>query len=164
MAVHQKKIGGMHESWINRPGFPNIASKFFLQTVIVLYNFTLPVIMSALTFQEQYARNLSWMSRGIPIYRPLSLREARVGDVAFFHPRTGQYKWIVNAFNTDVSLFEISFWLQELRRRGWPIFSIPESVSVTADESECFRMAIGGSARIIRKEIGLEADTSIMPG
>jgi hypothetical protein len=55
-----------------------------------------------MNFQEEYAKNLTGISRGTAIYKPLSLRETRVGDVAFFDPTTGDYTWIANAFRTQV--------------------------------------------------------------
>jgi len=58
------------------------------------------------TKQHQYAANLAGTSMGMALYEPIRFRNGllvgRVGDVAYFDAG-GDYKWICNAFNSEVS-------------------------------------------------------------
>jgi hypothetical protein len=55
------------------------------------------------SIQEKFAKNLSPSPHGTAIYHPLVMRQrsGRVGDIAF-HDFEGKYKWIRNAFDSDV--------------------------------------------------------------
>jgi len=55
--------------------------------------------------QATFAANLGGTSLGMALFDPIEFREnmlyGRVGDVAYFDSE-GSYKWICNAFDTDV--------------------------------------------------------------
>lgn len=55
-----------------------------------------------MSYQNEYAANLYPEACGTAVFKPLSLSECSLGDVAFFDPTTGLYKLLVNAFNTQV--------------------------------------------------------------
>ena len=62
-------------------------------------------MMSYFFTQASYAANLQNQGRGLAVYRPFSIEphSNRVGDVAFFDSE-GIYRWLQNAFHSDVSL------------------------------------------------------------
>ena len=65
--------------------------------------------------QDAFAKNLSRSFHGIAVYKPIEkgLHSGRIGDIGFFNDQ-GKYRWVHNAFFSEVSLYEYYIYKQTL--------------------------------------------------
>jgi hypothetical protein len=56
------------------------------------------------SIQERYAKDMKEVHSGVAVYHPIKFDDhsGRVGDVAFFN-HEGTYRWLRNAFHSEVS-------------------------------------------------------------
>ena len=110
--------------------------------------------------------NLQSQSRGgIAVYHPLEFlpHEGRLGDIAFFDSR-GKYRWIHNAFHTQVISLDEATHIQALQDLNWPWLSIEEKDVVTESSHQSPKLAVGGSSIMTKRTLDLGTQAAVTQG